>query len=203
MSINDKTKWRENELSFEQVLDKYPDIPPIVALKIDVSRRGIAYTNEAFKKVDPQKHHVEPYDYLVGHGKRISPIGLFLRDGSVICQGHQEVYDWTYRDPYILDVVDDKLVIVDQDKIYEEAWFWEKPDFYDKTTSNGTPMRMVASARPQRITIAPQQNVIFGIIQKKDVNIVLFSQLIEPKMMREISGMINGSRMLKKQSKKL
>ena len=34
MSINDKTKWREKELSYDQVIEKYPDIPPILALKI-------------------------------------------------------------------------------------------------------------------------------------------------------------------------
>lgn len=167
MSINEKTHWREKELSYDQVIDKYPDIPPILALKIDVSRRGIAYTDAAFAKVDSNKHHVEPFNYMIGHGKQISPIGLFLRDGSVICQGHQEVYDWTYRDPYILDVVDDKLVIVDNDRIFEEAKFWEKPDFYDKYTSNGTPMREIASARPQRLTIAPATKCHFWDVPKE------------------------------------
>ena len=167
MSINEKTHWREKELSYDQVIDKYPDIPPILALKIDVSRRGIAYTDAAFAKVDSNKHHVEPFNYMIGHGKQISPIGLFLRDGSVICQGHQEVYDWTYRDPYTLDVVDDKLVIVDNDRIFEEAKFWEKPDFYDKYTSNGTPMREIASARPQRLTIAPATKCHFWDVPKE------------------------------------
>ena len=167
MSINEKTHWREKELSYDQVIDKYPDIPPILALKIDVSRRGIAYTDAAFAKVDSNKHHVEPFNYMIGHGKQISPIGLFLRDGSVICQGHQEVYDWTYRDPYILDVVDDKLVIVDNDRIFEEAKFWEKPDFYDKYTSNGTPMGEIASARPQRLTIAPATKCHFWDVPKE------------------------------------
>ena len=167
MSINEKTHWREKELSYDQVIDKYPDIPPILALKIDVSRRGIAYTDAAFAKVDPNVHHVEPFNYMIGHGKQISPIGLFLRDGSVICQGHQEVYDWTYRDPYILDVVDDKLVIVDNGRIFEEAKFWEKPDFYDKYTSNGTPMREIASARPQRLTIAPATKCHFWDVPKE------------------------------------
>lgn len=161
MSINDKTKWREKELNYEQVIDKFPDIPPIVALKIDVSRRGIKFTDKAFAKVDPKVHHVEPTKYMIGHGSSPSPIGMFLRDGSVICTGDTPTYDWTYRDPYTLDVVDDKLVIVDQDKIYEEVTFWEKPDFYDKVTSNGTPMYEVASARPQRITIAPQPDCHF------------------------------------------
>lgn len=161
MSIHEKTKWRDQELSYEQVLEKHPDFPPIVALKIDVSRRGIQYTDKAFEKVDPKLHHVEPSQYMIGHGSNPSPLGLFLRDGSVICGGHTPIYEWTYRDPYILDVVNDKLVLVDQDKVYEEVTFWEKPDFYDKVTSNGTPMYEIASARPQRITVAPQPDCHF------------------------------------------
>lgn len=161
MSVNDITRWREKELSYEQVLEKYPDIPPIVALKIDVSRRGVKYTDKALALVDSEKHHVEPTIYMVGHGSNPSPLGLFLRDGSVICQSNATIYDWTYRDPYILDVIDGKLFLVDNDKVYEEVWFWEKPDFYDKVTSNGTPMCQIASARPQRITIAPQPDCHF------------------------------------------
>ncbi len=163
MSRDSETKWRSKELSYEQVIEKYPDIPPIVALKIDVSRRGIHYSDKALEKVDPNIHHVEPFNYMIGHGQNAAPIGLFLRDGSVICQGDTKDYSKSYRDPYILDVIDDKVVLVDEEvgKVYEEVAFWDKPDFYDKKTSNGTPMCMVASARPQRITIAPQTKCHF------------------------------------------
>lgn len=158
------TGWREKELSLKEVIEKYPEAPEIWALKVDVSRRGVQYTDRAFVKVDPQIHHVEPVNFMFGGGEKYkvySPIGLTLRDGSVICGGHTEINKWTYRDPYTLDVIDDKLVLVDEGEVLEEVEFWERPDFYDKVTSNGTPMWQIASARPQRITIAPQNKCHF------------------------------------------
>jgi hypothetical protein len=56
-----------------------------------------------------------------------------------------------------VDVVDGKIVLVDEGTVIEEVEFWEKPDYYDKVTSNGTPMWQVVSARPQRLTIHPNQ----------------------------------------------
>lgn len=162
MAVN--TGWREKELSRKEVIEKYPDAPKLWVLKIDVSRRGIWYTDRAFDAVDPKVHHVEPYHFMIGEksvNSKASPLGLNLRDGSCLCLGHTEVYEHTYRDPYILDVVDGKLVIVDEDEIIEEATFWERPYFYDKVTSNGTPMWQVASARPQRITVTPQMKCHF------------------------------------------
>ena len=66
-------------------------------------------------------------------GKRVSPIGITLRDGSLICRGHWADKTIT-REPYYIDVVDDKLVLVDEDEVLEEVEFWEKPNFYDKYT---------------------------------------------------------------------
>ena len=118
------TGWREKELSLKEVIEKYPEAPEIWALKVDVSRRGVQYTDRAFVKVDPQIHHVEPVNFMFGGGEKYkvySPIGLTLRDGSVICGGHTEINKWTYRDPYTLDVIDDKLVLVDEGEVLEEV----------------------------------------------------------------------------------
>jgi hypothetical protein len=156
--------WRKKELSRAQVAEKYPDIPKLTILKIDASRRGLHYTDRAYAAVDPSVHHVEPIE-LLGTGqnqnKKLSPLGLTLRDGSVICQGNREITEHIHRDRYLVDVVDGKLVLADGDEAAEEVEFWERPAFYDKVTSNGTPMWQVATARPQRLAIYPYPKCTF------------------------------------------
>jgi len=153
MSID--SKWRKEELSRKEVIEKYPEIPPLIILKIDVDRRGIIFTDRVFNTVDPKVHHVEPSCFFTGDKSQQSPLGLIMRDGTTICKGHMIVNEHTYREPYTLDLVDGKLVLIDEDEVLEEVEFWEKPDFYDKVTSNGTPMWKIATARPQRITLTP------------------------------------------------
>lgn len=152
------TEWRKKELSRREVEEKYPDVPKMTILKTDVSRRGLLYTEKAFSKVDPNRHHVEPQEFMGTMrdlGIQASPIGLTMRDGSLICRGHWVTDENTQREPYLVDVVDDRIVLVDNDEILEEVEFWERPAFYDKVTSNGTPMWQIASGRPQRISVVP------------------------------------------------
>lgn len=155
--MGEKTNWRDKELSLSQVLDKYNGIiPKLIAIKIDVTRRGVVYSEEAAKLVDPKIHHVEPSDYMSSNGKSYNfPIGLTLRDGTTICGGPTVNTQSVYREPYVVDVVDGKTVLTDNDEVIEQVTYWERPDFYDKVTSNGTPMWQIATARPQRITITP------------------------------------------------
>lgn len=49
---------------------------------------------------------------------------------------------------------DDRIVLVDDDRIIDEVIYWEKPKFYDKKTSFGTPMQEVVDARPQRFSLS-------------------------------------------------
>lgn len=155
--MSEKTNWRSKELSLSQVVDKYNGvIPRLIAIKIDVARRGVTYSDAAVRLVDPNIHHVEPSDYMSSNGKNyIFPIGLTLRDGTTICGGPTNNTQSVYRDPYIVDVVDGKTVLTDNGEVIEEVMYWERPNFYDKVTSNGTPMWQIATARPQRITITP------------------------------------------------
>jgi hypothetical protein len=152
-----ENNWREKEPSLEQVLDKYHgEINKFTAIKIDVDRRGFTYSEEAAKLVDPDKHHVEPKDYMTADGKQFAfPIGLTLRDGTTICGGPSLTTQNKNRDPYVIDAENGILYITDNGEKIEEVEFWEKPDFYDKVTSNGTPMWEIATARPQRLTITP------------------------------------------------
>lgn len=143
-------EWRKKEESLEEIIKKYPDIPPIAILEIDAHRRGVYYTNAALEKLDPDIHQIEKYK---GRDKieRIVPASLTLRDGSNLVVS--ESVTKTDRDPYIVDVVDGKIVLADQDTVYEEVSYWEKPAYYDKFTSRGTPMSEVIQARPQRYSV--------------------------------------------------
>jgi hypothetical protein len=154
--------WRQRELSRKQVEEKYPEFPKLLILKIDATRRGIKYTDRALAFVDPDFHHVEPSSYVTDSATRDrdAPVGVTLRDGTVICQTDKAVTKHTKREPYTLDIADGIPVLIDEGEEIEAIEFWEKPHFYDKVTSNGTPMRQIASARPQRICVVP--NTICG-----------------------------------------
>ena len=43
---------RKPELSLDEVVAKYPHFPRLIALKIDVQRRGVHYTEKALAAVD-------------------------------------------------------------------------------------------------------------------------------------------------------
>lgn len=162
--------WRTKELSLEDVVSKYPEVPRLVIVKTDVSRRGLVYTDRAFATVDPKLHHIEPKEFMeTGRdlGEKLSPIGLSMRDGSLICRGHWEPSKYTFREPYLVDVIEDELVLVDNGRIIETVEFWEKPQFYDKVTSNGTPMWQIASGRPQRLSVVPYPKCDFWAKHKK------------------------------------
>lgn len=73
----------------------------LAAGEIDVSRRGVQFTKKAFEQVDSNVHHVETSQYVIGHGKNPSPLGMFLRDGSVVCGVATPNFDWTYHAPYV------------------------------------------------------------------------------------------------------
>jgi hypothetical protein len=150
--------WRKKEPSLKQVAEKYPDFPKLLSLKIDTMRRGVQYTDRALKAVDPDFHHVSSVSYTADSTERSlrAPIGFTLRDGGVVCRGDTPITKHTQREPYTIDIIDGKTVLVDEGEVLEAIDYWEKPLFYGKVTSNGTPMELIASGRPQRISVTPQ-----------------------------------------------
>jgi hypothetical protein len=146
--------WRDNELSLIQVCEKYPDVSPFVIIKTDVQRRGVIYTEDALRQVDPVIHLTNVRSDFYDK-EDLTPVSLLMRDGtSIFCEG---ILAESIREPYVVDAVDGKIVLVDGGLPIEEVSYWEKPDYYDKETSSGVPMWHVVSARPQRITIHPNQ----------------------------------------------
>ena len=41
----------EKELTLDEVVEKYTDIPRLIVIKIDVQRRGVHYTDKALEKI--------------------------------------------------------------------------------------------------------------------------------------------------------
>lgn len=156
MAVNEN--WRQEEPSLDEVLEKYPDVPKIWALKVDVQRRGVVYTQAAKEKIDPNVHQVNTGTIaLFRTVQDYTPESLILRDGSYLITNFDLNKENAFRDPYVVDVIDDKIYITDEGKPLEEVWYWEKPDFYDKKASNGVPMNQYVQARPQRIDISLNQ----------------------------------------------
>lgn len=153
MSI-DETKygnWREEELSLKEVIRKYPDISKFIIIKTDLQRRGVIYTEAAMKLFDPEKYSVAS-SCLFSNDEGYKPTGLILRDGTSVVL-HDTGESRLHRAPYVVDAIDGKLYITDQDEIIEEVDFWEKADYFEHITSKGNHMWSLVSNRPQRIDI--------------------------------------------------
>lgn len=144
------------ELSFQECVEKYPEVPRFIILKMDVQRRGQSLTERALEAAqDPKYQHARPAIY--GRAEAIQkgyPGPLILRDGTsvptLLCPcGAAE------KKPYTIDFVDDKFLIFDDGEGIEEVDFCPRPNFLGRKTSRGIPMENVISTRPQRIEINP------------------------------------------------
>lgn len=143
----------ESALSLKEVVAKYPDVSPFVVLKTDMQRRTVRYTQRALAAGDPAVHQ-SVYQTIFGGGntgQQFLPSSVLLRDGSSVLTGPVP----GERDPYVVDYLDGRLVVTDHGEIVDEVEYWPRPDFEGKTTSKGTPMALVAGARPQRLDIDP------------------------------------------------
>lgn len=150
----DITNWREKELSLDEVVSKYPDVPYLLALKIDIKVRGTHYTERALNAVDPKKHIVSMDRMTVDNNGINAPSGFTFRDGTTVVTGHEEIYPF-HREPYTIDYEDGHFYLYDLGKRLEEIFLWETPDFFYKKTSYGTTMGTLVGARPQRMDIDP------------------------------------------------
>lgn len=151
------TDVRNNELQFKDIVEKYPQIPKLLILKIDVQRRGVYYTQNALNKIDPDVYQLIGSNvFFASLGARDPktksvPESLILKDGTTIITDPTPLE----QNPYVVDYREGKFVLVDKDEVVEEVGFWEKPDYYGKFTSSGTPMDSIVFARPQRLNITP------------------------------------------------
>lgn len=153
-----------SQLSFDEVAAKYPFFPKPVLLKIDLQRRGVHYTEEALKLVDPDRHQLggtnifgtRDGSYIkkdsAGRAYRC-PEAFNLRDGTSVLTTSTPLE----QNPYVIDADGSRIVIKDNGKIMEEAFYWEKPDYFDRKTSSGKLMQNVITAVPQRLYLLPNR----------------------------------------------
>ena len=149
---------------FEETVARYPQLPRLNLLKTDVQRRGVCYTQNVLDNVDKDKYQLTGSNVFFStlgardvKNKFGVPEALVLRDGSIVITDATPIE----QNPYIVDYRDGSFVLVDNNKVVEEIDFWEKPDFYGKKTSSGTPMDSIIFARPQRLNITPTSKCCF------------------------------------------
>ncbi len=77
---------QSRELTFKDCVEKYPDVPKFIVLKLDAQRRGVTFTERALEAAqDPKYQHAGPAIY--GRAETIQkryPGPLILRDGTSI-----------------------------------------------------------------------------------------------------------------------
>src|SRR6266568_1131156 len=119
-------KARSDEaVTLDDVVAKYPDIPRLVTVKIDVQRRGVHYTARAESVVDSAVHQLRsPYIFGSRDGEiKPLPESLLLRDGTSILTDPTPLA----QNPYLVDLVDGKLALVDRGEFVEQVDLWPKP----------------------------------------------------------------------------
>ncbi|MDR2053947.1 MAG: hypothetical protein LBP80_11090 [Treponema sp.] len=108
----------------KEIIEKYPDVSPFVILKTDVQRRSVTYTPAALARVDPSVHQVEYVGYNIDKKDLAVPCSLLLRDGTTIMAapfpGKPE--------PYVVDLIDGRIMITDGGEPVEEVFYWYRPD---------------------------------------------------------------------------
>jgi hypothetical protein len=149
MSLAIATRSRSSQL--DEVLARHPEVPRLIAVKIDAQRRGVHYTDRAVAAVDPERHQLRG-SYLFGsRDAQLTPLpeSLLLRDGTTILTDPTPLE----QDPYLVDFLDGRFWLTDGEERIESVELWPKPAYYDRTTSSGIPMKYVVTARPQRLNI--------------------------------------------------
>lgn len=124
----------------EQYQEEYPDIPKFILLNIDASLRGVKYTKKVVERAKEVKAQF-------GHVEEENRPSILLRDGTPFAGGGGRANSSPDGgNPYTVDIVDDKITILDGEEPIEEGEFLPEPEFYGKKTSNGTPMEKVAQS---------------------------------------------------------
>lgn len=142
------SKENNSKTGLKQYQEEYPDIPKLLLLHIDAELRGVQYT----KKLLERAKEVKAYS---GHGEEKSP-AILLRDGTPIEQFvGRESLSLDGCNPYTIDIVDDKITILDGDETIEEGDFLPEPEFYGKKTSSGKPMEKVGGLIEDALTFHP------------------------------------------------
>ncbi len=148
------TQTTTEELGLDALVEKYPDVPRSIILKLDLQRRGIAFTDAATAVTSNAYYRGPEQTAFSSRQSRPEPFPgpLLLRDGTSVLTSPVPNQ---FRDPYLIDYQDGKFYALDKGVRIEEVDFTPRPEFYGKLTSRGVPMDSIAWARPQRLDIIP------------------------------------------------
>lgn len=64
----------DEELTLTEIVEKYPDVPWLISLKIDVQRRGVHYTERALSMVDEALHQLRGAYIFGSRDASLSPL---------------------------------------------------------------------------------------------------------------------------------
>lgn len=145
----------KNNINYFEACEKYPDFPKFIILKMDMQRRGYVISDKAMQLIKHRGIYQLRERTLSREENGNYPISFSLRDGtSVITRPNRHSKE---ENSYKIDTIDEKFIVSYDGVRIDEIFPWEKPRFYDKYTSSGTPMWHIANARPQRLDINPFQ----------------------------------------------
>lgn len=140
-------------LSLKEVIKKYPEFPPLIAVKIDAQRRGVHYSEKALALLNEEKHQVRGLNLFGARDAKLTPVpeSLVLRDGTILLTDSTPLE----QNPYIVDVIDGKLGLTDDGEFIESVEYWPRPAYFGKLTQSGKLMEHVVTVRPQRLEVMP------------------------------------------------
>lgn len=145
---------RKEELNL--MFERYPEVPKNFILKADLLRRGVTYTKNALEKVQDPYYEHNPYRLFQWHGKdhveefKI-PMLYFLNDGTLV----GNILSPPEKDPYTVDLIDDKFWILSDGEILAEINFVTRPKYYDKRTRSGKLMQSIMAMGPHLLYFCP------------------------------------------------
>jgi len=152
---------------FETLFDKYSDVPRSILIKIQLLRQGVRYTERAMRAAEQEGAARQTY-YIFSHDltttpdlnkrkEERSPETIELKDGTMI-QTRINV-----NSPYIIDRIDDKFMLCENDKAIVEVAFLPEPQYYSKQLDDGTPMKKVVQYIPMLFSTVYQHCQFFDM----------------------------------------
>lgn len=136
---------RDNrELAFHEVVEKHLEVPKLIVRKIDTNLRGVTLTDRAIEMARDSKALFEVDKPILGE--------VLFRDGTLVggVDYVAQLMEKLLRqgEPYTLDAVEGRLMLLDGREPVEECYFSPLPEYYGKRTRRGTPMHQVAYVGP-------------------------------------------------------
>ena len=152
MSTNPKTNESDSEV-LETYFEKYPDVPKETILKQHMLSLGHWFSDAALEAAAGalvKSYRLFSYDLV--------PMSEFKRGEHRRVPEHFVLLNGPYRmrpvaiqtslspySPYLIDVVDGRLVLTTEGRVLSEVRFPKTPDYYNKTLPDGTPYHEIVA----------------------------------------------------------